>query len=228
MPRIILTMADSGRIPIKGVYAVEVAGACNLDSFCTWCAMIKRPRVRKRGLMNDDIVAKSLKWVDKLDKIDALALHVFGEPLLHPKFDTIAMEFSKLTPITMSTNAVTLDEQWADRLAKVPWAWITLSPWKPEAVKKAAVLLKDRGVKIVIQGGATHNWAGQAESENKHTGKIDCSFLHKGNCVIRWNGDVADCCISDRAEDAIGHVDQEPSKVKMRIYDLCNTCHHRY
>ena len=120
MSRISLHMSDSGRIPVKSLYAVEVAGACNLDHFCSWCPMISRPRSRKRGLMRkEETVVRSLHWVEKLEKIDALALHVFGEPLLHPKFDEIAARFAALTPITMSTNGLLLDDNMADRLAKV-------------------------------------------------------------------------------------------------------------
>lgn len=208
------------------VFAVEISGACNLESFCSWCPMHNRPRSRKRGLMDDATVKRSLYWVNKLPRKEFLHLHNFGEPLLHPKFDEIALEFSKLNHVTFSTNAVFLDEKWADRLAKIPWAWISVSPWKPEAVDPAIKLLTERNIPIARPPGITHNWAGQ--SVIGPTGKIfnNCPFLIEAKPVIRWNGDLVSCCISDREEDAIGHINREPEEIKIRGYDICAGCHH--
>lgn len=208
------------------VFAVEVSGVCNLESFCAWCPMHNRPRNRARGLMDDSTLKRALYWVEKLDRVDALALHNFGEPLIHPSFDKYALEFSKLTPITMSTNCVLLDERWADRLAKVPWAWISLSQWKRDAVDKAIKLLKPRGIRLQVPPGITHDWAGQAKVGSKEKLFKGCHFLDEKKVVIRWDGDITSCCITDRVEDVIGHVKQEPSDVKMRGYSLCESCHH--
>lgn len=213
-------------LPIAKVYAVEVSGACNLESKCDFCPMHNRPRSRKRGLMNDDIVSQSIRFIEKTEKIDVLALHVFGEPLLHPKFDTIAELFSKVTAITMSTNGVLLDEKWADRLAKVNWSWISVSPWDLPAKERATALLVERDIKVQHPPGVTHNWAGQSEAGPKETLFNGCPFLVDRKGVIRWNGDIASCCITDREGDEIGTIYQEPSEVLMRGYSLCATCHH--
>lgn len=210
---------------INFVYAVEVSGACNLSKHCTWCAMNRSHR--PRGFMSDETVERALHWVSKLNKKpDALALHGFGEPLLHPKFDEIAAKFAELMPITMSTNCTYLDEEWADRLAKVKWAWISLSPWQPENVARAKKLLEERGIYLGYPPGVTHDFAGQATGATGAPSGF-CEFLRNGACVIRWNGDIATCCISDRAEDKIGHVTQEPEDVTMRAYSICDTCHLR-
>ena len=212
-------------IPIRKVFAVEVSGACNLEATCSWCPMHQRPRSRKRGLMSDATVTRALHWVERLEKCDALALHNFGEPLLHPKFDEIALAFSRLTPITVSTNAVLLDERWADRLSRIPWAWISISPWSPEHLVKAVALLKARGIDYMLPPGVTHNFAGQAIGPTKKLFK-GCANLNEGKAVIRWDGSLASCCISDREEDSLGNVAQEPNDVRMRSYSLCATCHH--
>lgn len=210
---------------INFVYAVEVSGACNLTKHCTWCAMHKPHR--PRGFMSDEIVERSLHWVKKLHKKpDALALHVFGEPLLHPKFDEIALKFSQVMPVTMSTNCSFLDEEWADRLAKVRWAWISLSPWDLPARERAHKLLDERRINHAYAPGVTHNFAGQADGPTKKE-IVMCEFLTNGACVIRWDGSVASCCVSDRAEDTIGHVSQEPEDIQMRSYSICDTCHLR-
>lgn len=209
--------------PIKTVYAIEVSGVCNLTKKCVWCPM--HTVKRNRGMMSAEVVKRTLHWVEKLDKMPDLALHNFGEPLLHPEFDVIALEFSKLTKVNFSTNATYLDEKWADRLAKVPFEWISLSPWDMPSVYRAEKLLVARGVQVKLPPGITHNFAGQAKGPNNAIYN-KCPFIVNGRAVVRWNGDVADCCISDRDEDKIGTVFQEPEDVKMRWYSICDTCHH--
>lgn len=214
-------------IPIKKIYAVEVSGACNLERTCTWCPMNQRPRFRPRGVMDETTVVNALKWVEKLGTGDVLALHVFGEPLLHPKFDEIAARFGRLVPITMSTNGVLLDSRWADRLARVPWKWISVSPWDPKAQAAAIEMLHARGIPTMSPPGATHDWAGQSKDGAKDL-LIEggCPFLNEGKGVIRWDGTVATCCISDRYEDGLGNVNiHQPEDVKLRGYSICATCH---
>ncbi len=180
---------------------------------------------RKRGFMDNPTFFRSLEWVNKLGTTEVLALHVFGEPLLHDKFDQLALIASKSAPVTMSTNCVLLDEAWADRLAKIPWAWISLSDWKAGAAEKAARLLVPRGIRVQFPNGITHDWAGQAEGPKQKLFK-GCPFLDGGHAVIRWNGDVASCCITDRVEDVVGHINQEPETIQMRPYSICAGCHH--
>jgi len=124
----------------------------------------------------------------------------------------------------MSTNGVLLDEAWADRLAKIPWAWISVSPWDKKAQDRASALLWKRKINVSHPPGVEHSWAGQVIGQNKTMFK-GCSFLNEGRFVIRWNGDLASCCISDREEDKIGHVDNMEG-VTMRAYSICDTCHH--
>lgn len=187
--------------------------------------MSERPRYRKRGLMTEEILERALYWVLKIGCKAPLALHNFGEPLLHPKFDDYAIRFAnKGIPITMSTNGTFLNEEWADRLAKVPWEWISVSPWDNNAKERASGLLINRGIKLMYPPGATHNWAGTSKGENTLSFK-GCEFLDNQYCVIRWNGDVATCCISDRDVDKCGHVSQEPEDVFIREYDICSKCH---
>lgn len=208
----------------KYLYAVEVSGACNLEATCKWCPMHNRPRSRPRGLMSDDTVKRALHWASKLRRVEALALHVFGEPLLHPRFPEIALEFAKVNHITMSTNGVLMTPQWADKLAVIPWAWISISPWNLSAMHKSWLLLAERGIKCLPAPGVTHSFATQAEGP-----KVDiftgCEFLMNNACVIRWDGSIATCCISDREEDAIGHVSQEPEEMEIRKYEICDSCH---
>lgn len=212
---------------INAVYAVEISGACNLEGTCAWCPMYNRPRSRKRGLMSDETVERALYWVKRLRQNgEVLHLHNFGEPLLHPRFDEIALQFSKLMPISVSTNGVLVTEEWAKRLGKVPWWSIGVSPWDKDAQVRASALLTAENIRVVHPPGVTHNWAGQATEGNHVTLFKGCHYLAQSKCVIRWDGTLATCCISDRDEDGIGHVRDEPEAVDVRSYSLCDTCHH--
>lgn len=213
---------------VNSVYAVEVSGACNLEATCKWCPMHNRPRSRKRGLMREETISRALYYVEKLGPPpnEPVFLHNFGEPLLHPSFDDIALRFSRVCSVSMSTNGVLLDDTWADRLARVPWAWISLSPWDMKAVERAGKLLAERGVCTKYPSGVTHDWAGQAVEGKSQLFSVGCPFLVEKKLVIRWDGTLASCCISDRQEDVIGFAEQEPESIEMRAYTICNECHH--
>ncbi len=217
-------------LPIKSIYAVEVSGACNLEAVCAWCPMHNRPRSRKRGLMSDETVKRALYFVEQLNVKNripnTLMLHNFGEPLLHPKFDSIALQFSKLAPISMSTNALLLDEAWADRLARVNWDHISLSPWDDKARGRAATLLIERKIKLTYPQGVSHNWAGQAVEGPAVKLFKGCHYLNEQKCVIRWDGTITTCCITDREQDTIGDISMSPETIKVRDYSICQTCHH--
>lgn len=211
---------------INKIYAVEIAGACNLERVCTWCPMHTKPRNRPRGIMKEETFRQALKWVER-NPIESLALHVFGEPLMHPKFDEYAAEFAKLTKVNVSTNGVLLDERWADRLAKIPWDHISVSPWDAKAKDRAVTLLMDRGIKVCLPQGASHDWAGQAQTgPDSLTLSIGCPFLIEHKAVIWWNGKLASCCITDREQDYLGDIFEDFDKPQMRSYDICVNCHH--
>lgn len=186
-----------------------------------------KPRYRTRGLMTEETFSNVLKWVKAFPPKDILALHVFGEPLLHPKFDLYALELSKLCMVTFSTNATYLNESWADRLSQIPFEWISVSNWDKSAKERAAGLLIQRNIPVRYPpNDPTHDWASQS-SGGPHKVKMEygCEFLREGKAVIRWNGDIATCCISDRAEDVWGNVSMEPGSVSIGSYDLCEKCH---
>jgi hypothetical protein len=174
--------------------------------------------------MSDETLERAVHWVKKVGINDVLALHVFGEPLLHPRFVEFAKRFVEHCPITMSTNGILLDYEMAKKLAQIPWAWISVSPWDEAAKQNALVHLSSVGICTMEPQGAIHDWAGQA-SGPKATHSTSCPFLNHGRAVIRWDGSVASCCISDRLEDAVGHVRTEPEQVSLKAYSICEGCH---
>lgn len=160
---------------------------------------------------------------------EPLHVHLFGEPLLHPEFvemvSWIQTRFD--AKLSFSTNCILLNSDWANKLMAVKWDWITLSPHSPKDVAKAAIALQARGIKALHQGGPDHNWAGQVDHVVKW--KMPCEFARFGKVVVRWNGDVALCCITDNEKGMIGTVwDDDLLEREHKEFELCNNCHLTY
>jgi len=175
---------------------------------------------------------QTMSWLDKGMKYAIpLHLHLFGEPLMHSEFVNMAKwiqeTYHPKVPLSFSTNATLVTPQWANKLATVDWAWITLSPHEPWAVAKALVSLQSRGIKVEQQGGPDHGWAGQVEHPNEW--RTRCEFEGHGKVVVRWNGDVALCCITDGPEGVIGTVwDEDLMEKEHMAFELCEKCHMDY
>lgn len=215
---------------VTKIYAVEISGACNLTSTCSWCPMYtgdSRVINRPRGFMTEEVLERALYWVRSLEKPDALALHVFGEPLLHKNFIPFAKKFSEITPITMSTNGLLIDDEKAKELSQVKWSWISVSPWDEVAKARSIEALSKNGIATMMPSGVLHNWGGQSVTGGEIPSTGYCGFLQDGLAVIRWNGDIASCCISDQQDAVIGHVNDEPGTVKQKYHSTCEKCHHR-
>lgn len=208
---------------IKEIYAIEISGECNLS--CPYCPY-HLPN-RKRGLMDWETLFTTLRWIGsgKLKASDPLFLHLFGEPLLHPRFYEMAEEIKKTCPnISFSTNGTLINRGISDRLSIIGFDWITVSPHKPKVGKKAFYLLKSSGNEVRMHDGPDHDWAGQVE--NKAEWSDSCQFENKGRVVVRWNGDVASCCISDVQDGVISNVwDKNLLTKENGPTRLCYSCH---
>ena len=209
---------------IQAIYAIEVSGVCNLS--CSYCPYSQGKR--KRGLMDMATLRQTMSWIGEGMRVHKpLHLHLFGEPLMHEHYVDMAKWIKNHypeMPLSFSTNATLLSAQWANKLATVDWAWITLSPHDPAAVAKALVSLQSRGIKVKQQEGPDHNWAGQVDNEVKW--RWPCDFANQGMVVVRWNGDVALCCITDGSEGVIGTVwDKDLMEKEHTAFELCEKCH---
>lgn len=208
---------------IKTIYALEISGLCNM--VCDYCPY--RLHQRKRGLMSWETLERIFYWVDKgLRWNRPLHLHLFGDPLLHPQFAEMARVIWQRykTPLSFSTNGKALTPAMADKLAIVPWKYITLSPHDKEAAEKAMYSLGSRGVKLQWHGGPDHNWAGQVEHEIQW--RWQCEFAMYGKMVVRWNGDIAMCCITDGPQGVIGSIWDDDLLSKENVsFELCEQCH---
>ena len=119
---------------------VETTSRCNLK-----CRMCPRHKMQRPALDMPEALFHSLidqiSEYDRRDAVDFLALHGFGEPLLHPRlFDLIEYAGSRLPNLcarghwrdglrglTLSTNAVLLDEARARALLDSKLTCLALS-----------------------------------------------------------------------------------------------------
>jgi len=210
---------------IEKFYAIEVSGVCNMA--CSYCPY--RLQQRKRGLMDMETVERVCKLIEtrEVGASVPLFLHLFGEPMLHPKFMEIAEKFKAVWPwISFSTNGTGMNYRTAHELKEIGFQWITVSPHDPERAWKAFYILKAAGNNVRMHGGPDHNWAGQVDHLVKW--KAPCEFEAENKVVVRWNGDIAVCCITDSGEGVIGSIwDQDLREKELPEIELCKTCHLR-
>lgn len=208
---------------IPKLYAIEVSGVCNMA--CDYCPYSKQQRAR--GLMTwktVDRIVELLRSGDVTAHVP-LFLHLFGEPLLHPDFFDMAAKIKSSWPaISFSTNCLALDYVAAEKISRLGVSWVTVSQHAPMAAAFATTLLKSRGVRVAEQAGPDHSWAGQVERANDWSGP--CEFERDNMVVVRWNGDVATCCITDSAAGLVGSVYSKKILFgQLKPFSLCSTCH---
>lgn len=208
---------------LKTIYAIEISGICNLQ--CSYCPYGLHQRAR--GLMDRNTLERVVDLISSgtLQAGSPLHLHLFGEPLLHPQFLAMARRIKEVaTRISFSTNGTKIDYRVAQRMAEVGFAYVTVSPHDKQTALKAAYLLRARGVRTNIHPGPDHNWGGQVDHKVKWWN--GCEFCQDLKVVVRWNGDVAVCCISDGPEAVIGTVwDEDLKDREHKEIELCKTCH---
>jgi len=208
---------------LKILYALELIGVCNLR--CSYCPYGKM--ARDRGVMHQETFLQVLNLMKaKAFTCDMpLHLHLFGEPMISSKFEDMAIEIKKIWPfLSFSTNGHFIDEARAQGLKKIGFQWITVSPHDPPMAFEAYKTLRDAGCNVMLQGGPDHNWAGQVE--NEVTWGTECEFERHNKFVIRWNGDVALCCITDSEQGVVGTIwDKDVFETEHTAFPLCHTCH---
>lgn len=208
---------------IEKIYAIEISGICNLS--CSYCPYHKGGR--KRGLMTWDTLNRTLEWFQFgiLQPDSVVHLHLFGEPMMHPSFESIVEKVRSIVPrVSFSINGTNLNYKRAKRLAEIDIAWITVSPHDGTMATSAYYLLRAAGNNVLMHGGPDHSWGGQIDHPVKWQGI--CEFELEQKAVVRWNGDVAVCCITDNHQGVIGTVwDEDLPEKDIAEIPLCQTCH---
>jgi len=208
---------------IKEIYAIEISGVCN--SSCSYCPYSKQQR--ERGFMDWKTLERVLSLI-KSGQVYAsrpLHLHLFGEPLLHGAFvDKAATIKEVCSYISFSTNGIGLTTDLAEKLGKIGFDWITISPHDNRKASNAYYLLKACGNNVRMHGGPDHNWAGQVN--HAVTWQGPCDFEKYSKAVVRWNGDMAVCCITDNGEGVVGSIYDDDILTKdLPEIPMCKMCH---
>ena len=138
---------------------------------------------------------------------------------------TSAKKVKEVYPyLSFSTNGAKLDHRRGYRLAEVGFEWITVSPHDMNKAISALYLLRSCGIKTVMHGGPDHNWATKVDHPVKWFGR--CEFERDQKVVVRWNGDVVVCCITDGPEGVIGTIwDQDLKEKELKAMEMCRKCH---
>lgn len=210
---------------IKIIYTLEISGVCNLG--CVYCPY--RLYQRSRGLMSMETLSKTLDLIrsGKMTANKPLFLHLFGEPLMHDRFEEMAREVKKeVDHISFSTNGIRVTKERARVLADIGFSYVTVSPHLPSEAMAGADILTGAGIDVKVHGGPDHTWGGQVSEAPQTMWHGRCEFKEKDKVVIRWNGDVAVCCIDDSDSAVIGSVhDENVEQLEHRGIPLCKTCH---
>ena len=117
---------------------IESTNICNLS--CIMCPTGRKEQLRKKGYMDFElfksIVDEMAPWVQ------ATTLHIWGEPLLHPKvFDMIEYCRKKGLRSEISTNATMLNEERSRRIldAGLGAIYLCLDGMRPETYEQIRV-----------------------------------------------------------------------------------------
>lgn len=117
---------------------IESTNICNLS--CIMCPTGRKEQIRKKGYMDFElfksIVDEMAPWVQ------ATTLHIWGEPLMHPKmFDMIEYCRKKGLRSEISTNATLLNEERSKRIldAGLGAIYLCLDGMRPETYEQIRV-----------------------------------------------------------------------------------------
>lgn len=117
------------------ILQIELTNYCNGD--CEWCR--NSTMKRKKGFMSIEMVEKIAKKVHK--RQNHLALHFYGESMLHPKFiEIIKLLGSYGIDTSLFTNGYFLNDKMISQIAKcqtLTQIYITLNRFEPyEGIKR--------------------------------------------------------------------------------------------
>lgn len=195
---------------------------------------------REREIMSDETFDMVLYWIETLVSRETqreVSVQGNGESFLDPKlFERIKMLkeiVPENRPVIMCTNGQHLAENpdLAYELKESGIDRCDISVHKSEWARKAAIALYKAKVPAGLAHGpitASHNWAGQLESDNSIDvlPAVQCLPLMEGRGYVQSNGNVSPCCYDYRHLGMFGSVyDDDLTDKEIRPYELCRTCH---
>lgn len=215
------------------VYQIESTSKCSATcDFCPQPTMLRTKEHMALEVFKATIDAMPNTYV---------ALHHFGEPLLHPQLpEMIEYANSQGKQVEFSTNGKGLHNQaegdnYLRRvLAAKPYRMrIAYDFFRPAQFVLDALTFN---VSTIITTHAVtegvlkerkpfNNWAGQLDERPSEISG-ECFYLKYGYSAVLANGDVVPCCQDYEGKHIIGNV-MDPANIKEHPaegYDLCKNC----
>lgn len=214
--------------PIRGIHQIEMTSRCNLA--CRYCAHPKMKRSKQD--IDETIYVKSLEWARHFGTGE-LNLAGIGESTMHPDF--VRFVFMARAAIgwdrdlILATNGLLMTPELAREIAPTKMrVWVSLH--RPEKAGPAVEALSSAGILAGVSADpsvSSVNWAGQVKWHVSTPMKgSPCPWVQPGRVFVLSDGRIARCCFDAKADDVLGSVDDNLSKMYTSAYSLCATCHH--
>lgn len=205
------------------VYQVELTNRCNAT--CSYCP--HQQMTRPKGDMSSDTFLRVVaNFPNKY-----MALHHFGEPMLHPHLmEAIRIAHRYEWKVEFSTNGGTFKNLQEVMDAEPYRMRIAYDFFAPDLFLRSA-LAYNKGTIITAHSvdgklpGCSkpfNNFAGAVEGETHVKG--ECYFKKYGFVCVLWDGRVVPCCQDYNGENIIGDVRQPDSIAHKENYSMCETC----
>lgn len=214
------------------IYQIELSSFCNLKcSYCPHPGML-----RSKGHISEATLETALEWVSA-SGASQVALHHFGEPLLHPRLsDRLRQVAAHGLDMQISTNGVLLERAWdvlRDVSAQIK-LMLSVHQWSDDPSKYrlalAAFQRRAEGTNLAILPAynfdgsdySFHSWAGGQDVDWDARG---CPFVRYNAAVILWDGRIASCCVDHEGQTAVRNiVDADALSHRTRPWSACATC----
>lgn len=214
------------------IYQIEMTSFCNLK--CSYCPHPEM--LRSKGHISEEVLGAALDWIIRAGG-KRVALHHFGEPLLHPNLKARLEQVARSgIEMQISSNGVLLDRLW-DELLEVDYPMtimLSIHQWSSsesdylKALRRYQALAEGTKIAImpaynIIDGRFSfHAWA---EGQRVDWNASQCPFVRYNAAVILWNGDIAGCCVDhEGVTSRYNLLDEEAYLHQTRVWSGCATC----
>jgi MoaA/NifB/PqqE/SkfB family radical SAM enzyme len=128
---------------------LELSRACNYD--CPFCA---RKESEKGTHIDTDLAKRIIDEAGKSGRVTVFALHMWGEPLLNPKWHEIVSYIKEVNPdngVTLTTNGYLLNQKNLERLVEISVDQIIISLHTLDPEEYKVRVGKDVDVAVVLE-----------------------------------------------------------------------------
>lgn len=219
---------------------LEVASVCNLS--CPYCPCSGQGEHREVGLMSDEVIALSMKWLSVFVKNGTQQeINVFGvgEPFLHPKYVEIVRMCREIMPsflsVRLNTNGLLATKELLREVIIAGADAIDLTDHEPRASMRTLHYFRELAreyphVKFGYSRDGIinpNNWGGLVNwiSWEPDHQRYPCPWLSNGQVMIMSNGDVARCCQDAHARGILGTVWDNLAEIDHTPFIQCQKCH---